>query len=158
MTRALAALANHGSVPSPHVGLEIKYPGGIRTEVGWSPPRRALRPESAEAVTSMLVRVVDTALRGGVKKVPEMSIAAKTGTAQIANPNGGGYYTDRYLHSFFGYFPAYDARFLIFLFAVEPQGAQYASETLTDPFFTMTNFLTSYYQVQPDRATALNTP
>jgi cell division protein FtsI/penicillin-binding protein 2 len=151
MARALATLANKGAVPQPHIGVEVHYPGGIVKDLGWAPPRQALRPESAEQVTTMLVTVVDDALRGGKYKIPELSVAAKTGTAQIANPAGGGYYKDRYLHSFFGYFPAHDARFLVFLFAVEPKGAEYASETWTDPFFSITKFLMTYYGVQPDR-------
>ncbi len=153
MTRALATLANKGAVPQPHVGLYVEYPDGTKKELGWSPPRQAIRPETAEKVTNMLVKVVDTALRHGDKKIPELSVAAKTGTAQIANPAGGGYYKDRYLHSFFGYFPAHDARFLVFLYAVEPKGAQYASETLTDPFFSITKFLMTYYSITPDRTT-----
>jgi cell division protein FtsI/penicillin-binding protein 2 len=153
MTRALATLANKGAVPQPHVGLYVEYPDGTKKELGWSPPRQAIRPETAETVTNMLVEVVDTALRHGDKKIPELSVAAKTGTAQIANPGGGGYYKDRYLHSFFGYFPAHDARFIVFLYAVEPKGAQYASETLTDPFFSITKFLMTYYNITPDRTT-----
>lgn len=152
MARALATLANKGEVPQPHVGVEIRYPGGVVRELGWAPPRRALSEESAHAVTEMLVTVVDTALQGGKKKIPELSIAAKTGTAQIADPVYGGYYRDRYLHSFFGYFPAYDARFLVFLYAVEPTGAQYASETWTGPFFKIAKFLMTYYDVPFDRA------
>lgn len=153
MARALATLANHGAVPAPHVGVELRYPGGVTKEVGWAPPRQAISAQSSETLTRMLVTVVDTALKGGRAKVPEMSIAAKTGTAQIADPGGGGYYKDRYLHSFFGYFPAYDAQFLIFFFAVEPVGAQYASDTWTDPFIDVTRFLTTYYAVKPDRST-----
>ena len=52
----------------------------------------------------MLVKVVDTALLNGTVKIPNYSVAAKTGTAQIAKPGGGGYYDDRYLHSFFRLF------------------------------------------------------
>lgn len=153
MTRALATLANRGQVPQPHVAVSLEYPGGISKPLGWAPPRQAIRQESAHEVTTMLVKVVDTALRGGGKKIPELSVAAKTGTAQIADPERGGYYADRYLHSFFGYFPAYDARFLVFLYSVEPQGAKYASETWTDPFFNLTTFLMTYYGVPYDRAT-----
>jgi cell division protein FtsI/penicillin-binding protein 2 len=63
----------------------------------------------------------------------------------------GGYYSDRYLHSFFGYFPAYDPKFIIFLYAVEPKGVNYASETLTVPFMDLAQFLINYYALPPDR-------
>lgn len=99
----------------------------------------------------MLTVVVDKALRGGTKKFEHYSVSAKTGTAQIADPVSKGYYEDRYLHSFFGYFPSYDPQFIIFLYTVEPQGVKYASETLTDPFINMTKFLINYYAIPPDR-------
>lgn len=151
MTRALGTLANHGVVPGPHVGVELRYGGGIQKTIGWSPERVAISPEAAEATTRMLVEVVDTSLKGGTVKIDEYSIAAKTGTAQIAAPTGG-YYDDRYLHSFFGYFPAYEPKFIIFLFASEPKGARYASETWTDPFMDLVRFVINYYSLPPDRA------
>ncbi|MBI3573745.1 penicillin-binding protein 2 [Candidatus Kaiserbacteria bacterium] len=154
MTRALATLANHGAVPTPHVGVELDYGGGIVKKLGWSPPRQAISKESAETVTRMLVTVVDTALQHGKIKIPEYSVAAKTGTAQIARPDKRGYYDDRYLHSFFGYFPAYNPKFIIFFFATEPKGAQFASETWTGPFTDTVHFLINYYDIPPDRAPA----
>jgi cell division protein FtsI/penicillin-binding protein 2 len=76
-------------------------------------------------------------------------VAAKTGTAQIAVK--GGYSEDDFLHSFFGYVPAYDPQFLIFLMTVKPRGVQYSSESLTDPFINTIKFLINYYQIPPDR-------
>ena len=99
----------------------------------------------------MLVKTVDDALVGGTVKIPNYSVAAKTGTAQIAKQGGGGYYDDKYLHSFFGYFPAYNPRFLIFLLTLEPKGAPYAADTLTKPFMDTVKFLINYYEIPPDR-------
>ena len=82
------------------------------------------------------------------------SIAAKTGTAEMAKTDGTvGYDPDRFLHTFFGYFPAYDPEFLVFLIAVQPETGfgDFAVRTLTDPFVNITKFLLSYYDVKPDR-------
>ena len=100
----------------------------------------------------MLVNVVDKALRGGTAKIPGYSVAAKTGTAQMTEEGKiGGYIEGKYLHSFFGYFPAYKPKFLVFLFHTYPKNVKYASETLTDPFLNITKFLINYYQIPPDR-------
>ena len=107
--------------------------------------------DTSREITQMLVKVVDDALRGGTVAKEHYAIAAKTGTAQMAHDGERGYYDDRYLHSFFGYFPAYEPRFIIFLYHLEPQGARYASETLTAPFMELVDFLINYYDIPPDR-------
>jgi cell division protein FtsI/penicillin-binding protein 2 len=150
MARALSTLANKGALPSPRIGTTILRSNGLSKDLSGSIQDQVYSEETSRQVTEMLVEVVDKALVGGTVNVPTMSIAAKTGTAQISSP-GGGYYDDRYLHSFFGYFPAYEPRFLIFLFTIEPKGVRYASETLTHPFMSLVSFLTSYYEIPPDR-------
>jgi cell division protein FtsI (penicillin-binding protein 3)/stage V sporulation protein D (sporulation-specific penicillin-binding protein) len=148
--RALAALGNGGKLVTPHVVDSIMYQNGDRKKIIEDNPEQVIKPETSERISRMLVHVVDTALMHGVDKMDHYSIAAKTGTAQMVEP-GKGYYEDRYLHSFFGYFPAYEPKYIIFLFHTYPKGAQYASATLTDPFFKIVKFLISYYQVPPDR-------
>ena len=151
MARALAVLANGGMLVTPHVAKAVHSPGGITRELYHPDGGRVISKDTAETISRMLVTVYDDALLVGAVKKEHYSIAAKTGTAQMANPNGGGYYTDRYLHSFFGYFPAYDARFIILLFTVDPRGEQYASHTLTYPFVDLVDFLINYYDIPPDR-------
>lgn len=151
MVRALSALANGGVLPSPHVVKAVRYDSGIVRAIPIPEGPRVLSTTTAETISAMLTTVFDTALLKGALKQEHYSIAAKTGTAQIANPNGGGYYADRYLHSFFGYFPAHDPKFIVFLFAVEPHGVEYASASLAHPFADIASFLIHYYDIPPDR-------
>ncbi len=151
MARALSVLANGGYVVTPHLVKEIDYAGGRTEEKAFPKTGPVLKKQTADEVTKMLVKVVDTALVKGAIKMDRYSIAAKTGTAQIPDHVNGGYYSDRYLHSFFGYFPAYNPKFLVFLYQIYPKGAEYASATLTDPFDRITKFLIDYYDVAPDR-------
>ncbi|MBI4079869.1 penicillin-binding protein 2 [Candidatus Kaiserbacteria bacterium] len=151
MIRALAALANDGVLPSPHIVTAIKLESGIVREVEPQKGPRVLKPETVQTVSDMLVKVFDNALLGGILKQEHYSIAAKTGTAQIALPRGGGYYEDRYLHSFFGYFPAHEPEYIVFLIAIEPHGAQFASATLARPFLDIAKYLINYYDIPPDR-------
>lgn len=151
MIRALSVLANDGKLVTPHLVKGIEYIDGSVETIKVPEPIEVLQKDSTDDVTNMLIEVVDTALKKGQVKMEHYSIAAKTGTAQIADPVNGGYYKDRYLHSFFGYFPAYNPKFIVFVYHVYPKGAQFASETLTDPFINLSKLLINYYEIPPDR-------
>ena len=99
----------------------------------------------------MLVKVFDEALMNGAYKIDHYSIAAKTGTAQSVIEGQKGYQEGEYIHTFFGYAPAFDAKFLTLLILVKPQGVKYASLSLSEPFVNITKFLLNYYEVAPDR-------
>ena len=148
--RALASLGNGGLLVTPHVVKRIEYRVGISRDVSYPEPKRVLKAETSTTITKMLVTVFDKALLNGKIKMEHYSMAAKTGTAQIADGHGK-YLENDYLHSFFGYFPAYDPKFIVFLFTVEPQGVEYASHTLAEPYSDIAKFLINYYQVPPDR-------
>lgn len=144
MARALGVLANKGRIVKPILVAGENFDES--KEVG----AQVIKEETVFLVSKMLVDVVDKTLAGGKAKMEGYSIAAKTGTAQIPDPKTGGY-SEEFFHSFFGYFPAYDPQFLVFLFLERPVGVKYASQTLTDPFSQITKFLINYYSILPDR-------
>lgn len=153
LVRALSSVANGGYLPDIHLVKEVDYVEGGSDEYEIKEPedlKRVFTEETSDTLTTMLVTNVDSILGEGRYSMPNHSIAAKTGTAQIPNPSGG-YYEDRNLHSFFGYFPAYDPEFLVYMSVHEPRGVRYASETLSKPFFDLTSFLIAYYNIAGDR-------
>ena len=149
--RAEATIANGGYLVTPHVVQSINYRIGISKNVEPENGARVLKEDTALAVTRMLVNNVDTSLLNGKSSNPRYSVAAKTGTAQIQNKSGGGYYADKNLHSFIGFLPAYKPRFIVFLYTVNPRGVDFASETLAKPFIDLSKYLINYYQLPPDR-------
>ncbi len=149
--RAFSVIANGGNLVVPHFVKQIRYETGLSKMPEYPYTRTGIiKPETSETITRMLIHVFES-YDQGAHKMEHYSIATKTGTAQVARENGKGYYEDRHLHSFFGYFPAYDPKFLVFMFIKNPHGAKYASQTLIPPFINITKFLLNYYVVSPDR-------
>ena len=153
IVRALASLSNGGNLVVPHIVQKIKYNNGTEKEMTYETTRVKITEATGQEITRMLVNVMDKSLKvnGLPAKIENYSIAVKTGTAQVANREGGGYYEDKHTHSFFGYFPAYEPKFIIFLYAINPKGVPYAAQTWAEPFLGITKFLINYYEVPPDR-------
>ncbi len=150
IVRALSSLANGGVLVRPRIVDRIDPTIGGPKNIETLIQRRVLKQKTTEDITRMLVHAFDYGLLGGKYKIKQYSVAAKTGTAQM--PNGMGGYGDKSLHSFFGYFPAYNARFLVLIYMIDPKnGARFSSETLSLPFVNVTKFLLNYYEVPPDR-------
>ncbi|MCC7436323.1 penicillin-binding protein 2 [Candidatus Nomurabacteria bacterium] len=149
IVRAYASLANGGYLVTPHLAKEIKQESGLIKTLDYPKEDVAiLSPSTISTITDMLVKVVD---KGYNRGLAHYSVAAKTGTAQMAKPDGTGYYTDRNFHSLIGYFPASDPKYVLYLFNNFPKGASFSSQTLAEPFFEMVQFMTSYYELTPDR-------
>src|SRR5690606_11140023 len=117
--RAFSSLANGGYLITPHVVSEIQYKDGGVKKLEYPKGAQVITKETSDTITEMLVTVVDKGMQNGHYKINRYSIGAKTGTAQMAKEGGGGYDEDKRLHSFFGYFPAYKPRFLVFLYIVD---------------------------------------
>ncbi|MDI9354808.1 MAG: penicillin-binding transpeptidase domain-containing protein [Cyanobium sp. MAG06] len=150
VVRALSAIANGGILIDPYIVEKIEYTDGRVSNFPPDDGVRIISKETARAVTDMLVSIVDTKLYHKNNKDTHHSVAIKTGTAQLPK-KGGGYLENEYLHSFVGYFPANNPKYLVFLFQKSPKTTAYSSDTLSPAFFKIKNFLVDYYNVPPDR-------
>lgn len=148
MAMAFGTIANKGNLLRPYLVDKIIDTDGNEfinqpQEIG-----EVIRPETAEALTKMLVSVVRNGFEGkaGVKGY---FVAAKTGTAQIPSSDRRGYTAD-VIHTFIGYAPAFDPKFLVYIQLNKPLGNRFASNTLTIPFHNIIEYLLNYYEVPPD--------
>jgi cell division protein FtsI/penicillin-binding protein 2 len=149
IVRSFSLLANGGYLVTPHLATAIdEQDGTVKTLTYPKSPAPLLKPETLATVDKMLVHVVDV---GYLRGQPDYTVAAKTGTAQIAKPNGGGYYQNEYLHSMIGFFPATNPKFVLYFYNYNPKNVDYSIQTLGDPFFGMVQFLENYYSIPPDR-------
>lgn len=156
MIRAIGAIANGGVMVQPHLARSVRLNSGIERELDWSAKTLVFSSEATRATTEMMDKVMDEALEGGKAKIPTMSVAAKTGTAQLTDAHGG-YYTDRFFHSFVGFLPSFNPRFVILLYTNDPKGVTYASQTLNATFLDLVHFLINYYEIPPDRGFSTST-
>jgi len=134
---AIGAIANGGNLMRPYLNA-ANEPQVIT---------RVISTSTAEAVTQMMVSAVDKAK---VAKIKGYSIAGKTGTAQVPDLKNGGY-KESYIHTYVGFGPTKDPRFIILIRIDEPEGAQLAGLTVVPAFRELAQFILNYYNIPPDR-------
>jgi len=131
---ALSAIANGGYLVKPYIVEQIISPDG--KEVTKDKPDvvgKAISYDTAKDITEMMEKVVES----GTGKKAAMSgykVAGKTGTAQIPNPNTGGYYGNRYMSSFVGFGPADDPKVTLVVVVENPKNGSYGG-TVAAPIF-----------------------
>jgi cell division protein FtsI (penicillin-binding protein 3) len=116
MARAYCALANGGTLITP----TIQYVDPNSPEGQGPRGPRVLKADTAEHTRNVMRRVV---LEGTGKQANSKlySIFGKTGTAQMANPRGGGYEPDAYTGSFACGAPVDDARVVVVTILQRPK-------------------------------------
>ena len=149
MLSAIGALGNKGKLMQPHLVEKIIYPDGREVAIASKEVRQAVSEQAASDVTKMLISVVDNG-HGKRAGIPGFYVAGKTGTAQIPNP-AGGYYEDRHIGGFAGYFPANDAQFAMIVKLDEPQGVRFAESSAAPLFGEIAAWLVNYAGLTPER-------
>lgn len=147
LVAAYGAIANKGILMKPYIVSEIIKPDGTKEVTKPEEIRQVMLPKTASLLTGMLVSVTE---KGYDKKarVPGYYLAAKTGTAQVAG--GSGSYSGKTIHTFIGYGPVSNPKFIMLLKLNNPSGIGFASDSLGPLFRQIAEFLLNYYQIPPD--------
>ena len=146
MASAFAAIANGGKVMRPYIVQEVRYADGTIDRTVPEVLRNIVSSHAASLLSAMLVRVIDSG-QAHAAAIPGYYIAGKTGTAQIAGP--GGYSVDTN-HSFVGFGPVDDPKFVMLVKFEKPKRA-YADSTTIPVFADVGAFLVDYYHIPPGR-------
>ncbi|HXF44347.1 MAG TPA: penicillin-binding protein 2 [Candidatus Paceibacterota bacterium] len=135
MVNAFSVLANGGLLMRPYINAEV------------SPEilRRVLKPETARQVTEMMESAVREA---NVAAIPNYRVAGKTGTAQVPDFVNGGY-SDDLIHTFIGFAPASNPKFVI-LIKLDKPDSPLAGLTVVPAFRKLAEYALNYYRVPPD--------
>ncbi|MEK7464209.1 MAG: penicillin-binding protein 2 [Patescibacteria group bacterium] len=133
---AFSSLANGGLLMRPYINENLE-PQVIR---------QVFKSETASSVIGMLESAVE---KGGVAGIPQYHIAGKTGTAQIPDFKNGGY-ADEYIHTYVGFAPASNAKFII-LIKLDKPASELAALTVVPAFKELAQYVLNYYNIPPDK-------
>jgi cell division protein FtsI (penicillin-binding protein 3) len=123
MIQAATAIANDGVLVPPRIISRIVSADGKKTdpwEAGAS--RRVLKPETAQAMRGYMVDVTSDIGTGWRANVEDLSLAVKTGTAQIIDPVTRAYSGTDFIASCIALLPAESPSLVLYIVIVKPQG------------------------------------
>jgi cell division protein FtsI/penicillin-binding protein 2 len=132
---AYAAIANRGTLMQPMIVREIRdAQGGAVRRFSPRLSRRVFSERTARLLCEMLGAVVDSGTARAAR-VPGLSVAGKTGTAQKYDAAVHTYGRGMYLSSFVGFAPADDPRVVGVVVIDEPRGKQHYGGEVAAPVF-----------------------
>ncbi|MCK5249929.1 MAG: transpeptidase family protein [Spirochaetaceae bacterium] len=129
---AATTLANGGVLLQPRIVEKvIAADGSVIKEYPRTPVREVISPKTARTVLELMEQTVaspsGTSHRAAV---PGLRISAKSGTAQITDPETGRYSSDRFLSSVLALFPTDDPEIIVYVVIENPRGASiYGAQT-----------------------------
>lgn len=145
---AYAALANGGVLMRPQIVESIKHADGSVETVEPIEVRRVISKETSETIGHMLRNVVVNG-HGKRADVPGYEVVGKTGTAQVARTDGGGYEEGKTIGSFAGYAPRENPRFVVLMKVDNPKDVQWAESSAAPAFGQLMRFLLEYARIEP---------
>jgi cell division protein FtsI (penicillin-binding protein 3) len=123
MLQAASAVANDGILVHPKIVSKIISADG-KTVTPWETGenRRVLKAETARAIRSYMVDVTSSIGTGWRAAVEDMSLAVKTGTAQIIDPVTRKYSETDFIASCIALLPSESPSLILYLAIIKPRG------------------------------------
>ena len=149
LLQALSVIANGGKLVRPHLVVKIVSRNGETYETKNDSPAQIISSETSIKLINMLVKAVENG-SGRRAQVKGYTVAGKTGTAQVPDLKNGGY-LDEYIHTFVGFAPAYDPKFIALIKLDNPRGVRFAESTVVSVFHDLAQFIFSYLAIPPDK-------
>ncbi len=150
MLNSVASIANDGKLMKPYLIDKIVYPSG---EIVTAEPqllKQVISPQIANTLGSMMVSVVENG-HGKKAGVKGYYVAGKTGTAQVAKEEGGGYDPNETIGSFVGFAPSEAPKFAMLVKIDRPRDVIWAESSAAPLFGKLAEFMLNYYQIPPER-------
>ncbi len=131
---AISAVANGGTLYRPYIVDKIMAPDGqLVQQQKPTAVRQVITKATATQMTEILKQVVSDGT-GGLAKIPGISVAGKTGTAQKVDPKTGQYSPTDFIASFAAYAPAEDPKIAVLVIIDSPkEGGSHQGGTLGGP-------------------------
>jgi cell division protein FtsI (penicillin-binding protein 3) len=153
MAAALSAVLNGGKYYQPHlVDSQVASNGKTATTKPKVLQANVVSSKVSQTMQQLMAGVVQTKVQQGF---PSMSfpnnyvVGGKTGTAQIADPQGG-YYGDRFNGTFIGFVGGDKPQYVIMVTVKEPHVGGYAGTSAAMPLFAdLAHMLINNFNVTP---------
>jgi len=153
LLRALSTILNDGVAPNPYI---VKRICGKNGDIDYFPKpeiaeKRVISSETAEAIKSILIRVVEEGT-GKNAKIEGYKVGGKTGTAEKPIEGGRGYHSDISITSFMGFAPGDDPTLACIVMMDEPStanGRVWGSTVAAPIFKDVMSFTLDYLRIPP---------
>jgi cell division protein FtsI/penicillin-binding protein 2 len=157
LVAAYSALANGGKLYKPFILNQVfNTDKRVVTEKKPQLIREVISPKTAELICDVLVGVVENGT-GQNAFLKDISIAGKTGTAQLYNPETGKYDNTQHAASFVGYFPAHNPHFTLLVNIKRPESSPWggvvaapAFKNMAERIYSLSDLETERYAIQAD--------
>lgn len=135
MVTAATVFANSGLLLEPHIIKRITSSDGtVLQEFNRTPVREVLSADVADSFLNMMEQVVSSDLgTARLARIDGFPISAKSGTAQMLNPETGKYDEEKFIASVMSIFPTDDPQLIVYVVLVNPKGDSYYGGRIVSP-------------------------